>query len=215
MIRLLFEMLRCSKKIKSFNKGVKRLNVNVEKICADPDYEIIQMNNEEALEEIMQKYGEEIKRLVYTYTKSWAQADDVTQDVFVSIYMKFHTFKQQSLLKTWIYKITINKCKDYKKSWYQRHIQLTNTLFPFKSEASDTPELELLKKDEQSLLMDCVLSLPTKYREVVLLFYYKEFAIEEIATILTTNQSTIKTRLKRAREKLHGIYEKRGEQIGS
>ncbi len=202
-------------KLKTLNKGVKRLSVNVDKICANPDCEIIQMNNEEALEEIMQKYGEEVKRLVYTYTKSWAQDDDVTQDVFVSIFLKFHTFKQQSLLKTWIYKIAINKCKDYKKSWYQRNIQLTNTLFSFKNGTSDTPESEVFKKDEQSLLMECVLSLPTKYREVILLFYYKEFSIEEIAAILTTNQSTIKTRLKRAREKLHVIYEKRGEQIGS
>lgn len=181
----------------------------------DPDRPILEMDRDGAIEQMMLKYGEEIKRLVYTYTKSWTQAEDLTQDVFVTIFMKLHSFTGRSLLRTWIYSITINKCKDYKKSWYHRNIHLADKLLSFTKSDMNTPETEMLRKDEKTLLMSHVMSLSIKYREIILLYYYKQFTIDEIAMMLNMKSATVKTRLKRAREKLQFIYEKRGEQSGS
>nr|WP_231620668.1 sigma factor [Fictibacillus sp. 7GRE50] len=61
----------------------------------------------------MRCYGEEIKRLVYTFVKNWQQAEDITQDVYIALYTKLDTFRGESTLKSWIYTIAINKSKDF------------------------------------------------------------------------------------------------------
>ncbi len=176
------------------------------------DHEFTSMSKDEAIERLMTQYGEEIKRLVYTYTKNWAQADDLTQDVFVQIYLKLDQFSGRSSIRTWIYSIAINKCRDFKRSWHFRNIQLYEKVLSFTRTDSKTPEFEVVQKDDKTYLMEQVLALPIKYREVILLFYYKDFSIEEISLVTGLNQGTIKTRLKRAREKLHNVLsENRGE----
>ncbi|MFN7250591.1 MAG: sigma-70 family RNA polymerase sigma factor [Anaerobacillus sp.] len=176
--------------------------------------DFVTMDKEEAIEVLMTEYGEEIKRLIFTYTKNWAQADDLTQEVFLTIYLKLNQYTGKSTIRTWIYSIAINKCKDFKKSWYFRNIQIVDKLVSFAKTDTKTPEMETVQKDDKSFLMEQVMSLPINYREVILLFYYKEFTIDEIATITGLNKATIKTRLKRAREKLHTIYVgKRGESV--
>ncbi|MCA1029811.1 sigma-70 family RNA polymerase sigma factor [Bacillus timonensis] len=163
-----------------------------------------------ALEKIMTMYGEEIKRLIFTYTKNWAQTDDLTQDVFVSLYMKLDSFQGRSSLKSWIYSIAINKCKDYLKSWNYRQVKMADTILTVIKAKENSPDIQMELNDSNHELMKSVLCLPLKYREVIILFYYKEMSIEEISSLLKENQSTVKTRLKRAREKLKSAI-KRGE----
>nr|WP_285876789.1 sigma factor [Fictibacillus phosphorivorans] len=55
----------------------------------------------------MKTYGEEIKRLVYTFVKNWQSAEDITQDVFVTLYTKLDTFRGDSAIRSWIYSIAI------------------------------------------------------------------------------------------------------------
>ncbi|MCT8137318.1 sigma-70 family RNA polymerase sigma factor [Anaerobacillus sp. CMMVII] len=172
------------------------------------------VDKEEAIEQLMIQYGEEIKRLIFTYTKNWAQADDLTQDVFLTIYLKLDQFTGKSAIRTWIYSIAINKCKDFKRSWHFRNIEIVEKVIAFTRADTATPEINAIQKDDCAFLMEQVMSLPIKYREVILLFYYKDFTIEEIAGLTGLNQGTVKTRLKRAREKLHTIYMgKRGESV--
>ncbi|RXI98603.1 sigma-70 family RNA polymerase sigma factor [Anaerobacillus alkaliphilus] len=178
------------------------------------DHKFSSMDKDDAIEQLMTQYGEEIKRLIYTYTKNWAQADDLTQDVFVQIYMKLDQFTGKSAIRTWIYSIAINRCKDFKKSWHFKNMQLFEKVISFTKADNRTPEVEAIQKDDDNFLMDKVMSLPIKYREVILLFYYKEFSVEEISVVTGINQGTVKTRLKRAREKLHTLYMgTRGETI--
>src|SRR5690625_7477862 len=72
----------------------------------------------------MNSYGNEIKRLIYTYVKNEADTDDIAQEVFVTVYKKLHTFQKQSSLKSWLYSIAINKSKDYLRSWQVRNRNL-------------------------------------------------------------------------------------------
>jgi len=165
----------------------------------------LQSNPALAIETIMDMYGDEIKRLVFAYVKNSADTDDVTQEVFVTIYQKLDTFQGNSTLKSWIYSIAINKCKDYLRSWHARNKRLKEKLITSShTTAKDevTPEERALQKDHSSELFHTVMELPVKYREIIILFYFKELSTGEISQILDMNEATIRTRLRRGREKL-------------
>lgn len=179
--------------------------------------ETLELNSSETLESIMNEYGSEIKRLVYSYIKNSSDADDVTQEVFVTVYRKLNTFQGKSTLRSWVYAIAINKCKDYLRSWKVRNIKLMEMLEQFVKSAEHpyTPEQHIIEKKEEQLLLDQVLSLPIKYREVIILFYFEEFSVNEIADSLSINQNTVRTRLNRGRGKLKNIIQsERGEDLG-
>lgn len=169
------------------------------------DQYIRQTDPEQAIESIMETYGDEIKRLVYTYMKNSADTDDVTQEIFVTIYQKIQTFQGKSSLRSWIYTIAINKCKDYLRSWQARNKRLREKLIQssYTTRANETnPEDETISKSESNQLFHHVMNLPIKYREVIILFYFKELSTKEIADMLHVKEATIRTRLKRSREKL-------------
>ncbi|MEW9052606.1 MAG: sigma-70 family RNA polymerase sigma factor [Neobacillus sp.] len=180
------------------------------------DYEdeayLFEMDKKMALKILMKDYGEEIKRLIYTYTKNWSSADDLSQEVFVSVYSHLDQFERKSSVRSWIYSIAINRSKDYLKSWHYRNMQLLEKLPLGKGSSTETPEHHLLMEDESREMMQKIFSLPIKYREVIILFYYKELSIKEMSDLLQLSESVIKTRLHRGREKLRLTF---SEQEGS
>lgn len=171
-----------------------------------------------AIEAIMDTYGDEIKRLIYTYMKNTADTEDITQEVFVSIYHKLHTFKGNSTLRSWIYSVAINKCKDHLRSWHGRNQRLREKLLQTRrvsNSISKTPEDELIQQNEASELIKLVMELPLKYREVIVLYYFKDLSIKEIVKILQVKDATVKTRLSRGRNKLRSLLSsERGESNG-
>lgn len=183
------------------------------------DLEILQASPSQAIETIMNTYGDDIKRLVFAYVKNAADTDDVTQEVFVTIYQKLSTFQGNSTLKSWIYAIAINKCKDYLRSWHSRNQRLRERLIQSShtsKEETTTPEEKALEKDYASELFRKVMELPIKYREVIILYYFKEFSTKEISQVLNMNEATVRTRLNRGREKLKECFapERGGESHG-
>jgi RNA polymerase sigma-70 factor, ECF subfamily len=165
---------------------------------------VLSLSWERAVEELMDMYGEEIKRLIYSYVKNWATTDDIVQEVYLKIYLKLYTFKGEASLKTWVYKIAINKCKDYLRSWHYLRLVMTDKII--ENNESCSIEDELMWKDTKSELIEKVMALPVKYREVIVLFYIKEFSLLEISELLQINVETVKTRLRRARGKLYDQY---------
>jgi RNA polymerase sigma-70 factor, ECF subfamily len=164
------------------------------------------MCNDDAIIYLMRRYGEEIKRLVYTFVKNWQQAEDITQDVFVTLYTKLDTFRGDSAIRSWIYSIAINRSKDFLKSWSYRKLALTDKFSNAQNENVHSVEDGVTSNSDDQLLYEAVLSLQLKYREVILLHYYKEFSVREICQIITMNESTVKTRLSRARKLLQEKY---------
>jgi RNA polymerase sigma-70 factor, ECF subfamily len=164
------------------------------------------MSNDDAIVFLMRTYGEEIKRLVYTFVKNWQQAEDITQDVFVTLYTKLDTFRGDSAVRSWIYSIAINRSKDFLKSWSYRKLAFTDKFMNDRKDSAHSAEDGALTNSEDQLLYQAVLSLSIKYREVILLHYYKDFSIREICDLLSMNESTVKTRLSRARKLLQEQY---------
>ncbi|WP_254178744.1 sigma-70 family RNA polymerase sigma factor [Cytobacillus oceanisediminis] len=161
------------------------------------------------VEDLMIEYGSELTSLAFSYVKDTAQAKDIVQNVFISCYQHLHQFKGNSSIKTWLYRITINQCKDYLKSSYIKRIFFLQKMDNEMRSERD-PEIELLSKDRKSQVEKMVLSLAPKYKEVIFLFYYKDFSIKEISSILKISANTVKTRLKRGRELLKRLMEERG-----
>ncbi|MGV2941720.1 sigma-70 family RNA polymerase sigma factor [Mesobacillus sp. LC4] len=158
--------------------------------------------NEELLEELITKYGTELKRLAYLYVRDHSVAEDILQEVFVSCYRNLNHFRNDSSYKTWLVKITVNKCKDHFKRWDFRNL-VYKAQVEFGLLSDDTsPEQSYFSEVKESLLVQEVFKLPFKLREVIILFYYEELSIEEISTTLEVNVNTIKSRLHRARKKL-------------
>ncbi|WHY86741.1 sigma-70 family RNA polymerase sigma factor [Neobacillus novalis] len=162
-------------------------------------------NREDKLKWLMRTYGNDVIRVAYTYLKQRQLAEDVAQDVFIKCFEKMDDFRNESSYKTWILKITVNKCKDVLKSWAFKNLLFTD--YFGNNQEDRTIESKLLKKEESQLISQQVMELPLKLREVIILFYYQEFSIEEISVLLKVNSNTIKTRLHRGRLKLKQSFE--------
>ncbi|MCA1320399.1 sigma-70 family RNA polymerase sigma factor [Bacillus tianshenii] len=159
------------------------------------------ISKESLLESLIEDYGTELKRVAYLYVKDQALAEDIIQEVFISCYHHLDSFRQESSYRTWLMRITINKSKDALKRWSFRNFISKAEIEPEVLE-QNTPESATMTGMEKKELIQEVLKLPIKLREVIILFYYKDLSVEEISTILQLNENTIKTRLFRAREKL-------------
>lgn len=161
----------------------------------------IQSNDREGtIEWIMEEYGESLKRFIFTYTKNRAQADDIFQEVMLTVYRKMDTYQGRSSFKNWLYQVTANKCKDYLRSPIHRLITWKDHIR--EKSHTDSPEQSILIDEQKEMVIKAILNLPIKYREVLILQYYQEFSIQEISELLKVNPSTIKTRIMRAKERL-------------
>ncbi|WML39785.1 sigma-70 family RNA polymerase sigma factor [Neobacillus sp. OS1-2] len=163
--------------------------------------EVIETEDKETLiDEIMTRYGQDILQLVYSYVKNKGLAEDLTQDIFIKCYNSLHTYSGKSQLRTWLWRIAINHCKDYLKSWYTRNVVTTDEEPTNSQTKKEMVEQVVIQKEEDDELISAVMTLPIKYREVLYLFYYEELPIKEIAAVTNTVENTVKTRLKRAKE---------------
>lgn len=153
------------------------------------------------LEQFIRTHGEELLRLSYTYVKNNEMAEDIVQDVLLKAYEQQEQFRGDASYRTYLYRMTINRSYDYLRSWTYKNTILTNKIQQFFHVTKST-EQQVLELSDNQVLGQLVFDLPVKYREVIILFYYKELKIDEIAQLLSCSSNTVKTRLKRGREKL-------------
>jgi RNA polymerase sigma-70 factor, ECF subfamily len=159
-------------------------------------------DKEVLLDEMMKLYGQEVLQLVYSYVKNQTLAEDLTQDIFVKCYKSLDTFNGKSKLRTWLWRIAINHCKDFLRSWYNKNVIITGDKEPIYNGSINMVEEAVVQKDEDEKLIQAIMMLPIKYREVIYLFYYEDLPIKEIADLTGTVDNTVKTRLRRAKELL-------------
>lgn len=156
---------------------------------------------DDEMKNIMDSHGEHLIRLAYFYVKDWAAAEDIMQETFISFYRKSTQFDSRASLKTYLSKITVNKCHDHLRSWRNKRSLFSNSLGGLISNAK-SPEDTYVQQTDQSNLTHKILELPVKYREAILLFYYQEFTSKEISEMLACSENTVKTRLRRAKDML-------------
>lgn len=154
-----------------------------------------------ALEALMETYGTRILHLAYSYLRDRHLAEDVAQEVFIRAYRNWQEFRGESSVYTWLYRITVNLCKDKKRSAWLRRFFLTAEDGRFE-EPVEGPEPQVAEREGQQELLAQVLALPEIYREVLFLHYYEDFSVTEISDLIGLNANTVKTRLRRGRQLL-------------
>jgi RNA polymerase sigma-70 factor, ECF subfamily len=169
------------------------------------------IDKDQLLEEMMLEHGNSVLYLAYSYVKDRSIAEDIAQEVFLKAYTHVDRFQWDATIKTWLYRITVNRCKDYLKSWSYRTTVLSNVIdLAMGAPKEKETEMILMEKDEKSNLAQTIFSLPLKYREVIYLYYFQELGFNEISDLLNINTNTLKSRMKRAKEMLKKELEKGG-----
>ena len=146
--------------------------------------------------EAVENYTEYLLKLSYLYVKDRQVAEDIVQEVFVKLYEKHGDTIDLHNTRSYIVQMTVNRCKDYFRSWQYRKVQVRDLFGQHEKAAPQVAEPEIIEE---------VLQLPLKYREVIILYYYDDCAVNQVATLLSLPVATVKTRLQRGRSLLKGI----------
>ncbi|OEC00561.1 RNA polymerase factor sigma C [Lysinibacillus sphaericus] len=157
------------------------------------------------LEQMMIEYGDELVRLAFSYVKDTEIAKDMVQNTFIKCYKNVDTFRYDAQIKTWLYRIAINECKDYLKSWHFKMVQVKSFIHETAKSIYPSTEKTVIDKYNNEELKDTIFSLPKVYREVVYLYYYESLKTDEIAEVLDIPMNTVKTRLRRAKQRLESM----------
>lgn len=155
----------------------------------------------EYIRRVLEDYSDEIIRLSYTYVRNINDAEDIAQDVMVALMKRDKPFESYEHEKAWIFRITINKSKNYLKSgWIKRTVSMEDE----NGNERDFPD-ESADKTEENEVLEAVLALPEKYRTPIHLFYYGGYTINEIAAVLHKKPATVGTLLARGRNLLKNM----------
>ncbi len=172
------------------------------------------LEREEKLVEAMELYGDYIVQLCYTYVRNWQTAEDLAQETFLRYFEALSKFRGDSSVKTYLFRIAVNVSHNYLASWKYKKVRIS-TFFHKTLASDDTPEHQLLKQNEQQQLIAAIKALPTKYKDVVMLFHFAELPLQEVAAALKLPVNTVKTRLRRARQTLGIQLMEEGDLYGS
>ena len=143
-----------------------------------------------APDQALEYYGDMVLRTAFGLVKNLADAEDVAQEVFLTLVQRQPAFESPEQHKAWVLRASINRCKShFRRAWQRRTEGLDENLTaPF------TPA--------ESGVLEAVAALPMKYRQVVYLHYIEGYSTGEIARLLGRSQNTVLSQLSRARAKL-------------
>lgn len=160
-----------------------------------------------AIERLVQSHQQDVYRLALSILDDSDEADDVTQEVFVSALRALESFHGNASFKTWLFSITINVCR----TRLQRHknrgrLQLTlQSLFQLRGEQAHRPEEEALQNESDDALWRAIHALDDKHRLPIVLRYYHDMPVADIAGMMRVPVGTIHSRLNHARERLRAL----------
>lgn len=160
------------------------------------------MRSEQEVDRAIEQYADTIRRLCMMHLKNHADTEDIFQTVFLKYVLSSVVFENSEHEKAWFIRVTINACKDLLKSFFRSRTVSLDELIEQPAKMSS----------ENREVLEAVLALPGKYRDIVYLHYYEGYTAPEISKILGKNVNTVYTLLTRSkqllREKLGGdVYE--------
>ncbi|MDD3304135.1 MAG: sigma-70 family RNA polymerase sigma factor [Clostridia bacterium] len=156
-----------------------------------------------SIEYLVEKYNKLVYRICYDMLGSSLDAQDITQEVYLSLYLNFERYKDlvENDIKNIICKIALNKCKDVLKSKARKLQNLTNDdLICLENyEADNNIEEEIYLKDRSKYLSKIVNELKEPYNDILRKYYLEELSLDEIADLRNTSKATIKMQIHRGK----------------
>ena len=145
------------------------------------------------ISDLLDKYSDMVLRIAYTYLKNRADAEDIVQDVFLRIIDKKPSFNDESHEKSWLIRATINMCKNKVNMFWNKN----------KCSIDDVQEFAVSDKyNTDTSVFQAVMALGETFRVVLYMLYYEGYSTPEIADVIGKNETTIRSLLHRARNKL-------------
>ena len=152
-------------------------------------------NSAESINDVVERYSSLVYKIARSNLRDVHDADDIYQDVFLRYISKPRTFESEEHRKAWFIRVTINCCNSlFTSSWRKKTMSL---------EDDEVKEDDLVFEDDNNReLYEAVLSLPDKLKNTVILFYFEDMSVSEIAKAMRTTEASVKMRLVRARKAL-------------
>lgn len=141
---------------------------------------------------LVERWGDSLYRAAFAVCKNPQDAEDVVQETLLSYYRSDKEFESDEHIRAWLIRVAVNKAKNAAICFWRRNRRSLE-------EAMDALAFE---SEGDRDLLDAVLRLPERYRIVIHLFYYEDYSIKEIATLLRLSEGAVKSRLNRARKQL-------------
>ena len=168
----------------------------------DDDFTLVKRfidGEESAFNQLVVRHKERVRSIIYTTVNHTDYIDDIAQDVFVKVYRNLNRFRFESQFSTWVYRITINKCKDH-----LRKIKVRKMFTPLMDyiDKADQFKNETEESNTSELVRNAISKLPEKLKMPLLLKDIEGFSYQEIAESVQCEIGTVKSRIFRAREKL-------------
>ncbi len=158
---------------------------------------------------LVQRHKEKVRNIIYLTMSSSNSVDDIAQDVFLTVYRNLNNFRFESQFTTWLYRITVNKCKDY-----MRKIKIRNIFTPLKEAEEKTGDTTTPESNDISNIVHRAIGkLPEKLRVPLLLKDIEGMSYQEIAETVQCEIGTVKSRIFRAREGLKNILRPYEEEL--
>lgn len=159
-------------------------------------------SREEWLTRMVERYQPSLLTMCYAYLHERELAEDAVQETFLRAYKALDTFRGECEEKTWLMSIAINVCRNVRRSaWF---VHVNRSVIP-----EEMPVAVWDHYDQEAAdLAAAIQQLPNKLKEVVLLYYYQEMTMSEIAKIVGVTRSMVSKRIKKAHAKLKGMLGK-------
>ena len=148
------------------------------------------MRSEQEANRAIEKYSNMVRRLCMIHLKSYADTEDIFQTVFLKYILSSVVFESEEHERAWFIRVTMNACKDLLKSFFHNRIISLDEILEKPAE---------IQEDYREVL-EAVMSLPQKYRDVVYLHYYEGYTAKEIGGILGKKVNTVYTLLTRSKQ---------------
>ena len=194
------------------------------KIVKDNDFDLIQAINSgqtEKFQDLVKRYEQKIYNFSLRMCRNTSDAEDMIQDTFLNVFKYLKNFRHETKFKNWLYKVAASTCiKKRRKSKFapDKELSLDEFLPNDEAEKPDSvpewamlPLDKLLNEELSSVINTTILTLPKKYRVVIILRDIEGFSTAETAQILNLSPPNVKVRLHRARlflrDKLKGYFE--------
>ena len=162
-----------------------------------------QTGDESAFRQLMERHSERVRNLIYSIFSSVELVDDLTQDVFIKAYRALGQFRFDAAFSTWLYRITVNHCRDeMRKRKLRRCLSLQSLLDTRDKEVTMKTSVHPQEHETREWIDRGLQRLPDKYRVPVILKDVEGLSYEEMAEIMSCELGTVKSRLSRGRDML-------------
>jgi RNA polymerase sigma-70 factor (ECF subfamily) len=158
-----------------------------------------------AFGKLIEAYQRPVYNLAYRMLNNSGEAEEAAQEAFIRAYTRLHTYDPSHKFSTWMLSITSNYCIDLIRKRRALLLSIDEPLPPHPALMSDRqkgPEAQMEMSEQQDMVQSLLQELPEDYRQAVVLRYWHEMSYEEIAEMMDTSVSAIKSRLFRARRQL-------------